>query len=203
MQNEMMELIASLANAMPKLPTRSQDFARSLIEQAQTRGLTEKQIYWARKLVSDATVSKPAAANVGDFRGVIALFANAATRLKHPKVRLQLADGSPVALSLAGANSKAPGTVNVTNGKPFASSVWYGRVDPTGRWEMSGKVDPATASALTALLVNFANNPAKVASAYGRQTGSCCFCARELTDARSVSVGYGPQCADKFSLPWG
>jgi len=34
-------------------------------------------------------------------------------------------------------------------------------------------------------------------------TGNCCFCRRELTDKRSTEVGYGPICADHFSLPWG
>jgi len=192
----------ALAAAMPLLSIRSQDFARSLIEQGKDRGLTDKQLYWVRKLVADASAPKPSV-NLGDFSSVIALFKGASERLKHPTVRLQLADGSPIALTMAGATSKAPGTVNVTDGKPFGSSVWYGRVNPDGKWDMSGKVDASTASAITALLVNFATNPAKVASAYGKQTGSCCFCARELTDARSVSVGYGPICADKYSLPWG
>ena len=91
----------------------------------------------------------------------------------------------------------------MTDGKPFGSAIWYGRIDASGKFDLSAKIDAHTASAITALLVNFAANPAKVASAYGKQTGSCCFCARELTDDRSVRVGYGPICADKFSLPWG
>ena len=196
--------IKALTDAMPTLPARSQEFARSLLAQAADRGLSEKQMFWVRKLVADASKPKEnTSVNLGDFSGVIALFKNASERLKHPKVRLQLADGSPVALSVAGTNARFPGTVNVTDGKPFGSAIWYGRVDTSGKWDISGKVDMATATALTALLANFAANPAKVASAYGKATGSCCFCARELTDARSVAVGYGPICADKFALPWG
>lgn len=38
---------------------------------------------------------------------------------------------------------------------------------------------------------------------YGRNTGNCCFCARELTTGESVAMGYGPICADKYGLPWG
>ena len=91
----------------------------------------------------------------------------------------------------------------MTDGKAFGNNTWYGRVDTAGKFEMSPKVDTQTASAIVALLVNFATNPAKVASLYGKHTGHCCFCARTLTDARSVSVGYGPICADKFGLPWG
>jgi len=195
--------IKALADAMPTLPARSQEFARSLLEHAKDRGLSEKQMFWVRKLVADASKPKAASVSLGDFSGVIALFKGASERLKHPKVRLQLADGRPIALAVAGPNARLPGTVNVTDGKPFGSAIWYGRVDTAGQWDISAKLDTATATAITALLVNFAANPARVAAAYGKATGSCCFCARELTDSRSVSVGYGPICADKFSLPWG
>lgn len=32
-------------------------------------------------------------------------------------------------------------------------------------------------------------------------TGHCSFCQRELTDAGSLEVGYGPICADRWGLP--
>src|SRR6185436_1560785 len=41
------------------------------------------------------------------------------------------------------------------------------------------------------------------AVAHGHTTGNCSFCARDLTDPRSTSVGYGPICAQHFGLPWG
>lgn len=44
---------------------------------------------------------------------------------------------------------------------------------------------------------------AEEAAAFGHATGCCVFCARDLTDDRSVQVGYGPVCAQKHSLPWG
>jgi hypothetical protein len=36
------------------------------------------------------------------------------------------------------------------------------------------------------------------AKAYGRQTGSCCQCGRELTNESSIAAGIGPICAGKF-----
>jgi hypothetical protein len=199
--HEMKEELEALRDALPTMTERSREFAESLLMQAAERGLSEKQLFWVKKLIEP----KPAAASVdiGNFRGVIDLFNTASKNLKHPKVRLQLPDGKPIALAIAGPASKYPGTVNVTDGKKFGENVWYGRVDTKGKWELSSKVDTQTAVSLTALLVNFAANPAKVASLYGKQTGSCCFCARDLTDERSVSVGYGPQCASKYNLPWG
>jgi hypothetical protein len=49
----------------------------------------------------------------------------------------------------------------------------------------------------------FANDPAGYSGAHGRATGQCCYCGRGLTDPRSVTVGYGPICADYYGLPWG
>lgn len=53
--------------------------------------------------------------------------------------------------------------------------------------------DPSLVSKLTA----------EQAAQFGQQTGACVFCARELTDDRSITVGYGPTCADKHGLVWG
>lgn len=44
---------------------------------------------------------------------------------------------------------------------------------------------------------------AEQAAQFGALTGACVFCSRRLTDERSVTVGYGPVCADKAGLPWG
>ncbi len=47
---------------------------------------------------------------------------------------------------------------------------------------------------------------AEEAAAFGHLHHRCVFCARKLTDendGRSVDVGYGPICADKYGLPWG
>lgn len=44
---------------------------------------------------------------------------------------------------------------------------------------------------------------AKEAADFGHAYGICVFCSRELTDPRSVHMGYGPVCADYHSLPWG
>jgi hypothetical protein len=52
-------------------------------------------------------------------------------------------------------------------------------------------------------ILDFEADPIRHAKAYGTETGACCFCARELSTAESVGVGYGPICADKYGLPWG
>ena len=41
------------------------------------------------------------------------------------------------------------------------------------------------------------------AAAFGKLYGICIFCSRDLTDERSIAVGYGAVCADNHGLPWG
>jgi uncharacterized protein DUF6011 len=47
------------------------------------------------------------------------------------------------------------------------------------------------------------SDPEGYASSFGHVTGQCTFCGRKLTDARSYSVGYGRDCAERFALRWG
>ncbi len=144
------------------------------------------------------------AVEVGSLTGLIALIDTAkAAGLKAPKIALQLPNGMPVALNVAGPSAKAPGTINITDGGPFGSNVWYGRVDRTGRFTPSRMVTEANRPSILALLSAMAVDPAKTATLYGRLTGKCCFCSRKLTDERSTEVGYGSTCASNYGLAWG
>jgi hypothetical protein len=196
----------TLSANLAALPVKDQAFAQSLLDQAAKKGLSDKQMFWVEKLAARATGSEPAAAapaQVGNFAGVIALFQAAKAHKAFPKISLLLDDGRKIVLTLAGEKAKMPGTVNVTDGGKFGSNVWYGRVDPTGAWQVSGKVDHATQVKLAGLLALLANDPAGTAAEYGVTTHHCCFCQKELTHPDSKAVGYGPDCADHFGLPWG
>jgi hypothetical protein len=107
-------------------------------------------------------------------------------------------------LSVAGERSQRPGSINVTDAaQGFENRVWYGRIATSGEWQPSRKIPAAELAAVEAALTRFDADPAAAAADYGHTVGSCCFCRRELTDERSVTVGYGPICAAKFGLPWG
>jgi hypothetical protein len=41
------------------------------------------------------------------------------------------------------------------------------------------------------------------AARFGHDHGECVYCARHLSDDRSVAVGYGATCAKNYGLPWG
>jgi hypothetical protein len=49
-------------------------------------------------------------------------------------------------------------------------------------------------------LQTIARNPMEAAVRYGRQTGRCSCCGRELTNKASIDAGIGPICAGKWGL---
>lgn len=70
-----------------------------------------------------------------------------------------------------------------------------GQIVSKGRWEMArGVVYRLRKTDLLA---------AEEAAKFGQLYGICMFCWSELTDERSIGVGYGPICADNRGLPWG
>jgi len=185
---------------------KAADAAYSLVSQYIKNGqhdnsLSDKQWNFVESLVAQTkNFSSPAPEmpkeRVGDFSGVIELFTKAKGNLKYPKISLTTESGGTVMLSLAGAKAKKPGTINVTDGKPFGENIWYGRVDASGSWE---KTHSAT-DEVGAVLKELSIDPAGFASNYGHKHGSCCFCNKTLTQANSVTAGFGPVCADNWGL---
>lgn len=200
-------LIKALTVHQSKLAPKDQDFAGSLIVQYQTKGhLSDKQWYWVKTLITKATEPKPPveAVTVGDFAGVLALFAKAKQHLQAPKIELDL-KGQPVVMAIAGNKSKHPGSIVLSNGEAYGTPnrVFFGLVKESGAFLPNPKLSQGDIAELTAFLGKLAADPAGVAAQFGKTTGKCCFCAHKLTDAKSLAVGYGPTCASHFGLPWG
>ena len=179
------------------------NFFSSLCTAMNTYGsLTEKQEAAVRKIMADdaaPAASRPNAVKVGDMAGLYAIFQNAQRNLKRPAIVAQSPVGE-IRLSVAGANARVPGSVNVAEKAPFGEGKWFGRIMQDGTF-VPGR--DGNSPELVAYLTAFAANPAKMAAEHGHRTGACCFCNRPLTDARSTSVGYGPVCAGHYGLPWG
>lgn len=182
------------------LSAKDQEFATSLINQADRRELSDKQMFWVEKLTArgNGEQAEPKAEQVGDMAGVIALFDKAKKHLKYPAIVLRASSEITLRFNVASAQARVPGSVNVVN---YGSRAWYGRVQTNGRFEPSTG-NPAPAEVVEAIK-RFACDPAGVAAEHGRLTGNCCFCNIPLTDERSTAVGYGPVCAKNWGLPWG
>jgi hypothetical protein len=55
------------------------------------------------------------------------------------------------------------------------------------------------AADIVALLDDIEQNPLAAAMKFGKLSGRCCSCGRDLTDPESIERGIGPVCADKFN----
>ena len=207
--SQLSESVAKLQSLLSVLKSGDASFAASLIASYKKYGsLTPKQEPWIGKLIAkaeapaqpvfSAPLAAPAAANVGDFGGVVALFLKAKEHLKFPKVRLVL-NGTKIVLSLNGPKSKRPGHVSISGEGQYPYKAFYGTVSPEGVFTPFKQELPG----LSALLTQFASHPARVAKDHGKLTGNCCFCNKVLglgEDKRSVLVGFGPVCAEHYGL---
>jgi len=176
------------------------DFGASLCDSIRRWGnLSARQIGWAHKLVVEAATPRDSAADrhLPRLRSLIDRAAESG--LQFPKINLETADGKRVRLSRAGDRSRTPGVVHITDGRPYDNNTYYGKLYTDGVFLPSRSATPD----IIAFLESLDADPEATASAYGSRTGNCCFCSRQLTDGRSVAVGYGPVCADSFGLAWG
>lgn len=196
------DVIQTLTDNIDRLPLSHRAFAVDLVKtyhRHQMRGwsLTPKQQHWAARLAQMATGRTEAPVEIGNLSGLIDLFDKAAQKVKHPAIVV----ASPVGrlrITVAGERSRCPGTVNVAEEGRYGEAYWYGRIDRDGVFT-ANKAGP-TPPGLIDFLKRLAAEPATVAAEHGRQTGCCCFCNRDLTDPRSVEVGYGPICASTYQL---
>ena len=133
-----------------------------------------------------------------EYQKVVKILHDANEHIQYPRIELN----NNFTLQLAGANSKYPKSVNITDGKPFGSNKWYGRLSTGGTLFMPNHMQPF-GEALQTELGLFQLDPAKYATAYGKELGNCMFCRKNLSNQQSVAVGYGPICADHYGLPWG
>jgi hypothetical protein len=168
--------------------------------------LTPDMMTWVHALVLEAEAEKPEAPKgAGGFEGIIALMDKAHDAgLKWPKLTALLHnDTLPVKLARAGDRSKKPGTINVTDGGRYPDNIWYGRIERDGTYVPGRGANERDADKVIEFLGELAADPSAAAGIRGRMMGACCFCSKELTDGRSVAVGYGPVCAEHFGLEWG
>lgn len=85
---------------------------------------------------------------------------------------------------------KWAGWVFVKDGNPYGMQARYGSQRPGQRY--SGKIEEA--------LRVIVADPTEAMREYGRITGSCGRCGRELTDETSKAMGIGPVCAGLMGL---
>jgi hypothetical protein len=171
---------------------RGGEFYQSLYDQALKRGeWSEKQrdaIERSFERDKERAAKRERDAVAVDFTGIRATFNNALeSGLKRPKLR---AEG--LVISLAGPNSANAGCLYVK----ARGDEYLGKITPEGKFYGVRSCTDDHKQALQRV----SDDPLAAAVAYGRETGECSCCGRELTNAESIELGIGPICRDKWGM---
>ncbi len=110
--------------------------------------------------------------------------------LKNPKLRL---DG--LCFSMAKPTSANPNHIYVTENATYGST-YFGKIDPSGRFSDSRDCSSGVKDRLTEI----SKDVLKAATDYGKMSGSCSACSRQLTEKKSIEMGIGPICRKKWGL---
>lgn len=167
-------------------------FAKSLCDSLEKHGsLTPRQEAAAISMFDKCEAAKARAAaprEAVDLGPISAMFDKArAAGLRKLAYR---AEG--LVISPASESGRNAGALYV---KTDDTKAYQGKV-ATGQWHPVREAEAFVADALRVI----ARNPSEAATAYGRRTGSCSCCGRELTDPKSIALGIGPICAEKWGL---
>jgi hypothetical protein len=170
------------------------EFAESMAEAIDKFGdLTERQLEACERAVEKRNAARKAREEAKANAPVVsadklmgAFDAAVAKGLKRPVMRF---DG--FSASLAPATGKNAGAVYL---KGFDGEYW-GKI-AGGRFQASRECSREASEAVQAAMAD----PLAAAVAYGRRTGQCSCCGRELTNAESVELGIGPICRERFGL---
>jgi len=179
------------------------DFAGSLYEAHRTgRTLSTKQVTAACSMLDKlaakaaakvaAAEAKVAAAPSVDLQPIIDMFTKAtASGYKRPTYRadgLRIKPGKNGALYVMTENRMEFGAYG-------EQPAYEGKIEG-GKFLAVRAAADDTADKLVAI----AKDPLGAALRYGRRTGRCSCCGRELTKHSSIDAGIGPICAEKWGL---
>ena len=173
-------------------------FAQSMHDAIQKFGsLTANQLAACTRAVEKVAARQTeratvvASAPVIDTSKIEAAFAAARSNgLKSLKLRI-----ADLVISPAKATSANAGALYVKSKGSFDDSTYFGKI-VGGKFIKSRECDAST----EAQIIATAADPLAAAVAYGRATGSCSCCGRELTNKVSIDLGIGPICRAKWGL---
>ena len=194
------ELAIQLRNLLPVLPNKDKGFIESLIDWNQYKGwdYTPKQLVYVERFIEQGTQLANAnqlpteTKQPRKFPNIAKLFlySKQVASLAYPKITYQLSATAP-AITFYYNNNHACIQAKV-GGKLIATIRANGQEDM--RWPIKEVYLP--------MLEQIEKDPIAAATLSGKLTSCCSFCSKQLTDERSVVLGYGPVCAEHWGLPW-
>lgn len=123
-----------------------------------------------------------------NYTPVVQVLQHAKWKMKYPFIVLRTEEGHRIKLKMA-----EKGYIGIT-----LDGDYVGKIGQNGLMALYSDKE-----LVSTILSELNEDPLAYTKAQGLKYGFCCFCGRELTDPKSVVVGYGPICADTFGLPWG
>ena len=168
------------------------NFAASLHEASFKRALSPTQLAWAHKLVTDL-ISEEESPQVTDnrFDGLFSIFNT--LRLKGAKRMKMRFSGIMISPSKSGEQLYVCSLTETEVGRFGTQPKYLGKVTKAG-------LDSRLSDDVKAVIMAAADDPLTAAIKYGKESGNCSCCGRELTDPASIEAGIGPVCRDKFGL---
>jgi hypothetical protein len=165
--------------------TFAQDLARKF------NSLSPAQYAWAHKLAVDATAQSAPQDNaeVSQFEALFNAFESAKAKgAKRLTLRFQGVNVKPnrdlSALWVTSQTEREEGNYGM-------QPKYLGKVTRSG-------CDSRLSDDVKEVIMGAAQDPLTAAIRYGKVSGQCSCCGRELTDPQSISRGIGPICAEKF-----
>jgi hypothetical protein len=164
-------------------------FAKSLVDQVASKGsLSDKQLFAASAMLAKIKANKAEReSNMTsvDVSKILAVLDKADPAMKTPKIRV-----GDFVFSKPAPHSKNAGSVYIKQLGEYIGKVTGGYYLPVGN----------VSKDTIAEIQEICKDPMESAVAYGRRTGNCAVCARELTVKESIDRGIGPVCADKLGV---
>jgi hypothetical protein len=164
----------------------AQDLARKFNK------LSPSQYAWAHKLAVDANT--PAVVDVNQPSKFEALFnAFEAAKSKGAKRLTLRFEGVNVKPNRDLTALWVTSQTESEEGNYGMQPKYLGKVTRTG-------FDSKFSDTVRETIMSAASDPISAAIRYGKVSGECSCCGRELTDPRSIERGIGPICADKYGF---
>ena len=164
-------------------------FAKSLVDQVASKGsLSDKQLFAASAMLAKIKANKAERESnmiSVDVSRILAVLDKADPAMKTPKIRV-----GDFVFSKPAPHSKNAGSVYIKQLGEYIGKVTGGYYLPVGN----------VSKDTIAEIQEICKDPMESAVAYGRRTGNCAVCARELTVKESIDRGIGPICADKLGV---
>lgn len=162
-------------------------FASDLLIAWEENRASRNQCLWLMKLAADLQAPAPAADS--RFQPIVDAIA-----------RMQDGRKSRVILRLQGLQMKAC-TMGANTGGVYLTrgDAYLGKLTRDGRLVLSGALGEQGVIALEQQLIDAAADPQAAAINYGKVSGRCACCGRDLSDPVSVWGGIGPVCLERLS----